>query len=149
MSQINSQIYSKACTWDFSVEGDPFPFGAAGMNLGLQINPGESIWQSGFNIITPLASPTPLVDVVTIFYIIDLGATFRVLTDTVANINLLLGNTWFYNSANNSYAAGATIMQNPFAIATPGVYQIKISSTNTLTAGKIAANFNCVSHNIQ
>lgn len=149
MSQINSEIYSKAVSWEYSVEGDPFPSGLAGLNLGLQLNPGESVWQSGFNIVTPLVSPTPLVDVVTIFYIIDLGATFEVLKDTVANINARFSNTWYYNNINASYAANAVLMQNPFAIATPGVYQIKISSTNNLTAGKILANLNCVQHNIQ
>lgn len=146
MSQLNSEYYSKAVDWYFPVEGDVFPSGAAGKNLGLQLNPGESVWSSGYNVLSPITtSGNPAIDTMTFFFIINLGTTFQIASDTINNLNALL-NAWRYNSVNPSYPANATLLQNPFPIATPGVFQIKASSTAPITGGHVILNLNCTQH---
>ena len=151
MSQLNSERISLACDWNFKVEGDPFPSGAAGLDMGLTINPGIFIESAFVNIMEPITTTgNPVVDTIRIFFYIDFLGTTLVLFDTIANINARFMNTWYTGTKAPFYAlADQNIQQNINAIATPGVYQIFISSSASLTAGRIATCWNCCQLNIK
>ena len=151
MSQLNSQRVSFSCDWNFNVEGDPFPFGGFGLDMGLTINPGYMIEAAFVNVMQPITTTgNPAVDTVRIFFWIDFFGVTLCLADTINNINARLLNTWYSGVQNNLAATPNTnVVQNPFAIATPGVYQIFISSTAPLTGGRIATNWACIGNDIK
>lgn len=144
MSQLNSERLSLACDWQYRVEGDPFPNGAFGLPMGLSLNPGHFIESAFYNILEPITTTgNPAVDTIRIFFWLDFFGTTLVLADTIANINALFLNTWYTGLQAADYALPNTVaVQNPVAIATPGIYQIFISSTAPLTGGRIATVWN-------
>lgn len=144
MSQLNSEAISLSCDWQFKVEGDPFPSGGAGLPMGLAINPGHFITSAFYNIMEPITTTgNPAVDTVRIFFWIDFLGTTLVMADTIANLNALFLNTWQTGIKAPNYAlANTTAVQNPNAMAAPGVYQIRISSSAPLTGGRIATVWN-------
>lgn len=151
MSQLNSQIISLACDWQFKVEGDPFPKGAAGLDMGLTINPGYFVTQAFYNIMEPITTTgNPAVDTIRIFFWLDFFGVTLVLSDTIANINAKFLNTWYAGVHNDQSAIpNFNSVQNPQPIATPGVYQIFIASTAPLTGGRIATQWTCVQLDIK
>lgn len=144
MSQLNSERLSLACDWQYRVEGDPFPSGANGLPMGLSLNPGHFIESAFVNIMEPITTTgNPAVDTIRIFFWLDFFGVTLALADTIANINARLLNTWYTGVQTPVYTlANNVAVQNPNAIATPGIYQIFISSTAPLTAGRIATVWN-------
>lgn len=146
MSQLNSQKISLACDWQYKVEGDPFPKGGAGLDMGLTINPGYFVTGAFYNIMEPITTTgNPAIDTIRIFFWIDFFGVTLCLSDTIANINAKLLGVW-YAGVHNDLASipNSNFVQNPQAIATPGIYQIFIASTAPLTGGRIATVWDCV-----
>ena len=142
--QVQSTISSKACMWDFAVDGDPsLAAQPTGLNLGLQIPTGTLISSSYYNKLAPLTtSGNPAVDTLTIYFIGPSIFT-NVFSDTIDNLNLLFLNDWYFTSR-GPYVADQPINQNFAPITTLGDYAIKCSSTAPMTGGRILVNFNCV-----
>ena len=151
MAQLNSQRDSLSCEWNFTVDGDPSVKGVGGLDMGLTINPGYFVENAYYNILTPLVTTgNPAVDTVRIFFWLDFLGVTLVLADTIDNINLKLLNTWYSGTKAALNATPDTVVvQNPFAIATPGIYQIFIASTAPLTAGRIATSWSVVGLDIK
>lgn len=151
MSQLNSQRKSFACDWNYKIEGDPFPKGGFGLDMGLTINTGYMIESAYYSILEPITTTgNPAVDSIRIFFWIDFFGVTLVLSDTIANINARLMNTWYAGVHANNIAIPDTVqMQNPIGIAVPGIYQIFISSTAPLTGGRIATNWCCTGLDIK
>jgi len=148
MSQVNSEVFSSACDWNFKIEGDPSVNGVAGIDLGLTINPGILCTEGYANVLDPLVTTgNPAVDTLTIFFIVDIFPFTVILTDTINNINARFVNDW-YAGARGPNTPNQPVMQNFSPIATPGVYQIRCASTAPMTAGRILINLLCTQLNI-
>lgn len=151
MSQLNSEKVVLSCDWNYRIEGDPFPKGAAGLDMGLTINPGYFAEAAYYNIMEPITTTgNPAVDTIRIFFYIDFFGVTLVLADTIANINARFLNTWYTGVHAPDYAiSNNNFVQNPQQIATPGIYQIFIASTAPLTGGRIATSWSCIQLDIK
>ncbi len=146
MSQVNSQIATKACTYDFNVEGDAL----GGKYLGLSFNPGETIIDVKVKILTAFTGAIDATD----FYLqyqsptIGLGTYFYLKNKINTGGNPINNGLGLFEKASEvSYRIG-DIYNLPFPIGYLGDLNVYFTSTNSITGGALLAEFTYIKHDL-
>ena len=125
MGQIASKNYSKAATWEFSLEGGAANIGN-GVNLGLSLQGGENMIGLYYNVMQTITSPNPL-------------ATVSLIIPTYASI--ALGALPALNGPGMNFLNNGFIVYPLafiiFPVALLGPFEFFLQSSDPLTGGSI------------